>query len=153
MTTRNASCKVTLKFHLLLLFVYATCTEQVSTIRREHTFIFKQFLFIFSGGLVFIPQKHKEGARVKYNSGFFLTTNHYPDFGDQRDCDAIRARLEIFTTSSLQGKSDKSVTGKFMMLLLLFVVKSSHALSCTRWWVVAKDNRMMRTISFSFQPG
>lgn len=61
---------------------------------------------------MFIPQKHKAGARVKYNSGFFLTTNNYPDFGNERDCEAIKARLDIYQTRSLQERSDTSVTRK-----------------------------------------
>lgn len=62
------------------------------------------------GGMMFIPQKHKEGLRVKYNSGFFIATNVYPDFGKQEDCDAIRKRLEVFQTKSLPRK-DGSATG------------------------------------------
>ena len=78
----------------------------LSSSRNRHFFSYIQY----PGGLVFIPQKHKTGARVKYNSGFFLTTNNYPDFGNERDCEAIKARLDIFQTSSLKGKSDTTVS-------------------------------------------
>ena len=64
------------------------------------------------GGMNFLPQKHKSGLRVNYNSGFFITTNVYPDFGNQADCDAIRKRLAVFETCSLKRK-DPSVSGKF----------------------------------------
>lgn len=83
------------------------------------------FLLSFTGGLVFIPQKHKTAARVKYNSGFFLTTNTYPDFGNERDCQAIKTRLEIFNTSPLREKSDKSVTRKWCFGFTLFVLSLS----------------------------
>ena len=58
---------------------------------------------------MFIPQKHREAFRVKYNSGVFITTNVYPDFGHQHDNDAIRKRLEVFQTKSL-NKKDGSVS-------------------------------------------
>jgi len=41
---------------------------------------------------------------VKYNSGVFITTNVYPDFGHDHDNDAIRKRLEVFQTKSLNKK-------------------------------------------------
>jgi len=63
------------------------------------------------GGLVFIPQKHKDGVRVKFNSGFFITTNVYPDFGNETDCVAIRRRLDVFQTNSLPRK-DSSISGR-----------------------------------------
>ena len=30
---------------------------------------------IILGGMILIPQKHKGGLRVKYNSGFYIATN------------------------------------------------------------------------------
>ena len=48
-----------------------------------------------------VPQKHKEAARVHYKSGFFITTNVYPDFGAEADCEAIRKRLSLFNTRAL----------------------------------------------------
>lgn len=74
--------------------------------------VIKQFtLDSFTGGLVFLPQKHKEASRVKYNSGVFITTNVYPDFGHPHDNEAIRKRLEVFQTVSLRVK-DGSVSGE-----------------------------------------
>ncbi|XP_066933575.1 uncharacterized protein [Clytia hemisphaerica] len=64
---------------------------------------------VLQGGMNFVPQKHKNGLRINYNSGFFITTNEYPDFGNQTDCDAIRKRLEVFQTSSLKRR-DTSVS-------------------------------------------
>ena len=58
-----------------------------------------------------ISQKHKEPTKVVYNSGFFITTNEYPDFGSGVDAQAILRRLCIFYTRRLP-KVNKSVTGK-----------------------------------------
>ena len=58
-----------------------------------------------------LSQKHKSATRVKYNSGFFITTNVYPDFGNEADNEAIRRRLEVFETKRLP-KVDKKVMGK-----------------------------------------
>ncbi|XP_066931772.1 uncharacterized protein [Clytia hemisphaerica] len=69
---------------------------------------------VLQGGMNFVPQKHKNGWRINYNSGFFITTNEYPDFGNQTDCDAIRKRLEVFQTSSLKRR-DTSVSGWLRM--------------------------------------
>ena len=54
-----------------------------------------------------VPQKHKEAAKVHYQSGFFITTNVYPDFGAEADCEAIRKRLALFNTRPLPQKNCK----------------------------------------------
>ena len=79
------------------------------------------FFIIILGGLVFLPQKHKEASRVRYNSGIFITTNVYPDFGHDHDNQAIRRRLDVFNTSALQRK-DGSVSGKFDLMNACCVV-------------------------------
>ena len=56
-----------------------------------------------------VPQKHRDPAKFKYNSGFFITTNILPDFGDGVDGEAVKRRLEIFQTQTLP-KKDQSVT-------------------------------------------
>ena len=71
--------------------------------------------YIVVGGMIFIPQKHKGGLRVKYNSGFYIATNVYPDFGNEVDCVAIRKLLEVFQTKSLRSK-DNTVAGKILRL-------------------------------------
>ena len=78
------------------------------------------------GGLIFIPQKHKSGSRIKYNSGFFLTTNEYPDFGNERDCQAIRTRLDVFESTSLP-KKDKTVTREYYLKIKIIP-------SCSNVW-------------------
>ena len=59
-----------------------------------------------------VPQKHKDATKFKYNSGFFITTNEYPDFGSGDDAEAIKRRLQIFHTKPLKRK-DTSVTGLY----------------------------------------
>ena len=58
-----------------------------------------------------VPQKHREASKFIYNSGFFITTNIYPDFGGERDDDAIRKRLAVFETKALP-KKDNNVSGE-----------------------------------------
>lgn len=61
-----------------------------------------------------IPQKHKDAVKFKFNSGFFITTNTYPDFGPGDDAEAIKKRLAIFETKALKRKNP-SVTGKYIV--------------------------------------
>lgn len=62
------------------------------------------------GGLIMLSQKHSSATKVNYRSGFFITTNVLPDFGQRRDQDAINRRLSVFTTKTLP-KKNTSVTG------------------------------------------
>ena len=43
-----------------------------------------------------VPQKHRESSKFIYNSGFSITTNEYPDFGEGRDREGIKRRLKIY---------------------------------------------------------
>ena len=58
-----------------------------------------------------MPNKRKEASKFCYNSGFFITTNTYPDFGPGTDSEAIRKRLAVFTTKKLP-KKDNNFYGK-----------------------------------------
>ena len=58
-----------------------------------------------------VPVKHAEAKKFVYNSGFFITTNIYPDFGSGTDGDAIRKRLKVFATKALPSK-DVNASGK-----------------------------------------
>ena len=58
-----------------------------------------------------VPQKHKEASKFIYSSGFFITTNVYPDFGSGSDAEAIRKRLSLFETKALPNK-DTNVSGE-----------------------------------------
>ena len=68
------------------------------------------FAIYFKGGLLMVPQKHREASNFIYNSGFFITMNEYPDFGGGRDGEAIKRRLKIFQTKTLKRKNN-TVTG------------------------------------------
>ena len=70
-----------------------------------------------------LSQKHSAAEKVRYNSGFFITTNVLPDFGIERDQEAVYRRLKVFHTRPLQ-KKDSSVTGKvqFFSLSLIFEI-------------------------------
>ena len=68
-----------------------------------------------SGDFLFLQRKHKEALKLMYRSGFYITTNDYPDFGSGRDGDAIKTRLSVFHTKSLP-KKDLSVSSKFSLL-------------------------------------
>ena len=70
-----------------------------------------------SGGILMVPQKHREASKFIYNSGFYITTNVYPDFGEGLDDQAIKKRLKVFETKSLKHK-DTSVTGKLCFFLI-----------------------------------
>lgn len=59
-----------------------------------------------------VTRKHKEAVQAHYNSGFFITTNIYPDFGDGRDGQAIRNRLSVFETQALPNK-DSGVSREY----------------------------------------
>ena len=58
-----------------------------------------------------LSQKHAEATKVDYKSGFFITTNVLPDFGNTVDHEAVYRRLKVFTTKPLPRK-DTSVTGE-----------------------------------------
>ena len=64
-----------------------------------------------SGGIMMVPQKHRETSKFIYNSGFYITTIVYHNFGEGLDGQAIKKRLKVFETKSLKHK-DTSLTGK-----------------------------------------
>ena len=59
-----------------------------------------------------VPQKHREAIKFIYNSGFFITTNEYLDFGEGRDGEAIKRRLKIFQAKALKRRNN-TVTGNW----------------------------------------
>ncbi|XP_066921716.1 uncharacterized protein [Clytia hemisphaerica] len=59
---------------------------------------------ILQGGRITVPRKHSSVQSTHYNSGFFITTNDFPDFGAGRDGEAIKKRLQVFNTVSLKRK-------------------------------------------------
>jgi len=68
-------------------------------------------VFRLLGGLISVQKKHSDAASTHYNSGFFITTNVYPDFGSGgRDAEAIKKRLSVFETTALKSK-DPGISG------------------------------------------
>ena len=64
-----------------------------------------------------VPQKHREASKFIYSSGFYITTNVYPDFSEGLDGQAIKKGSKVFETNSLKHK-DTSVTGKLRFLMV-----------------------------------
>ena len=53
---------------------------------------------VLQGGLLMLPRKHKETEKFAYNSGFYITTNEMPNFGQGADDRAIKRWLSVFET-------------------------------------------------------
>ena len=88
-----------------------------------------------SGGILMVPQKHREASKFIYNSGFYITTNVYPDFAEGLDGQAIKKRLKVFQTKLLKHK-DTSVTGKlhfFFINQYIFAVDLVHIQNVTNF--------------------
>ena len=56
-----------------------------------------------------VAQKHREASKFIYNSGFFITTNEYPDFEEGRDGEAIKRRLKF--SDKNPGRKNNTLTG------------------------------------------
>ena len=85
-----------------------------------------------SGGILMVPQKHREASKFIYNSGFYITTNMFPDFPKGLNAQAIKKRLKVFEAKSLKHK-DTSVAGKlryFMINQYVFLGGSSTHTTC-----------------------
>ena len=65
-------------------------------------------------------------SKFIFNSGFYITSNVYPDFGEGMDGQAIKKRLKVFEMKSLKHK-DTSVTGKlhFFMTNQIYIGSGS----------------------------
>ena len=61
--------------------------------------------------------KNIENPQFISNSGFYITTNVYPDFGEGLDGQPIKKHLKVFGTKSLKHK-DTRVTGKLHFFLI-----------------------------------
>ena len=53
---------------------------------------------VLQGGLLMLPRKHRKAEKFAYNSGFYITTNEMPNFGQGPDDRAIKRRLSVFET-------------------------------------------------------
>ena len=82
-----------------------------------------------------VPQKQREVSKFIYNSGFYITTNVYPDFSEGLDGQAIKKLLKVFETKSLKHK-DTSVAGKLRFFLInqyIFEVDLAHTQHITNF--------------------
>lgn len=61
---------------------------------------------------MYLSRKNKDAIKVNYRSGFFITTNNLPNFGNDLDQEAVYRRLQVFKTKALP-KKDSSVTGTY----------------------------------------
>ena len=107
----------------ILLLFYVTIPPCSMLYFQLRGFFVKIFIILgsmcisLSGGILMVPQKHREASKFIYNSGFYITTNVYPDFGEGWDGQAIKKHLKVFETKSLKHK-DTSVTGKFRFFMI-----------------------------------
>ena len=111
-------------YYLFILLLFSVINPHCSKFYFQLTgFFVKMFIILdsmcisLSGGILMVPQKHREASKLIYNSGFYITTNVYPDFGEGSDGQAIKKRLKVFETKSLKHK-DTSVTGKLHLFMI-----------------------------------
>ena len=107
-------------YYLFILLLFSVMTPHCSMFYFRWTGFFVKMVTILdsmcislSGGILMVPQKHREASKFIYNSGFYITTNVYPDFGEGLDGQAIKKRLKVFEMKSLKHK-DTRVTGKLL---------------------------------------
>ena len=109
-------------YYLFILLLFSVITPPCSLFYFQLTGFFVKMVIILdsncislSGGILMVPQEHREASKFIYNSGFYITTNVYPNLGEGLDCQAIKKPLKVFETKSLKHK-DTSVTGKLRFL-------------------------------------
>ena len=123
---KNDSCedakRILQDYYLFILLLFYVTIPPCSMLYFQlRGFFLKIFIIVgsmcisLSGGILMVPQKHREASKFIYNSGFYITTNVYPDFGEGWDGQAIKKHLKVFETKPLKHK-DTSVTGKFRFL-------------------------------------
>ena len=110
-------------YYLFILLLFSVTIPPYSVLFAVERNLFVKIFIILdsmcislSGGIVMVAQKHREASKFSYNSGFYITTNVYPDFGEGLDSQAIKKRLKVFETKSLKHK-DTSLTGKLHFFL------------------------------------
>ena len=109
-------------YYLFILLLFSVTIPPCSTLfSLERNFwkhiILDNMCISLSAGMLTVPQKHSEASKFIYNSGFYITTNVYPDFGKGLDGQAIKKRLKVFETKSLKHKGT-SVTGNLRFFLI-----------------------------------
>ena len=111
-------------YYLFILLLFSVINPHCSKFYFQLTRFFVKIFIILdsmcislSGGIMRVPQKHGGASKFIYNSGFYVTTNVYPNFGEGLDDQAIKKRLKVFETKSLKHK-DTSVTGKLHLFMI-----------------------------------
>ena len=87
-------CKVNI---LLVEFVCSVFNRCYDMAFSDYYIIpdYDSFIFLlmnslyFLGGLVYLSRKNKDAIKVNYKSGFFITTNNLPNFGNDLDQEAV----------------------------------------------------------------
>ena len=100
-------------YYLFILLLFSVTIPPCSALFSvERNFckdiILDSMCISLSGGILMVPQKHREASKFIYNSGFYITTNVYPNFGEGLDGQAMKKCLKVFETKSLKHK-DTSV--------------------------------------------
>ena len=106
-------------FILLLFSVKIPPCSALFSVERNfcEDIILDSMCMSLSGGILMVPQKRRKASKFIYNSGFYITTNVYPDFGEGLHGQAIKKRLKVFEIKSLKHK-DTSVTSKLRFFLI-----------------------------------
>ena len=111
-------------YYLFILLLFSVTIPPCSMLYFQlKGFFVKIFIILdsicisLSGGILMVPQIHREASKFIYNSGFCVTTNVYPIFGEELDGQAIKKSLKVFETKSLKRKNT-SVTGKLSFFMI-----------------------------------
>ena len=70
----------------------------------ENTMSADQAKLVTQGGTMSLQQKHSGVTSVNYRSGFFMTSNDLPAYGNNVHSDAVFGRLAVFRTKKLPKK-------------------------------------------------
>ena len=99
--------RVLQSYYLFILILFSVITPPFSIFYFQLTrFFVKMFIILdsmcisLSGGILMVPQKHRETSKFIYNSGFYITANVYRSFGKELDAQAIKKRLKVFKAQS-----------------------------------------------------
>ena len=118
---QRESCKVITYSLLLFSVITPPCSMfyfQLIEVFVKMFIILDSMCISLSGGILMVPQKHREASKFICNSSFYITNNVYPNFGERFDGQAIKKRLKVFETNSLKHKYT-SVTGKLRFCFMI----------------------------------
>ena len=95
--------KILQGYYLFILLLFSSTIPPWSALFSVEMIFCKDIILdsmciSLSGEILMVPQKHREASKFIYDSGFYITTNVYPDFGEGLDDQAKRNRLKFFET-------------------------------------------------------